>query len=118
MFVGIVISFGIKRLEYGIVVLLVAIVAATIVSVFIAKKLPKSRLFSALSLTADEKGAIANDNLERLLGKTGTVIGTLRPAGQIEIDGNRYDAVSQGSFIESGTTVKVIKVEGHRVVVA
>lgn len=118
MFVGILLSFGIKRIEYGIVILLAAIVAATIVSVFIAKKLPKSRLFSALSLTADEKGAIANDKLDDLLGKTGMVIGTLRPAGQIEIDGVRYDAVSQGSFIETGTSVKVIKVEGHRVIVA
>lgn len=59
----------------------------------------------------------AEDNLERFLGKTGVAQTTLRPAGIAEIEGNRVDVVSQGGYIESDTPVKVIKVEGRRIVV-
>ena len=52
-----------------------------------------------------------------LVGQTGEVYSALRPAGNIIVDGRRIDAVSSGSFIDKGATVRVIEVEGHRVVV-
>ncbi len=59
----------------------------------------------------------AENNLDRLEGKEGIARSKLRPAGIAEIEGNRVDVVSQGGFIESETPVKVIKVEGRRIVV-
>ena len=41
----------------------------------------------------------------------------LRPAGIIEIADRRIDAVSDGAFIDSGSRVRVLTVEGSRVVV-
>ncbi len=41
----------------------------------------------------------------------------LRPAGVIVIDHERIDAVSDGSYIDKGKQVEVIKVEGSRIVV-
>ena len=41
----------------------------------------------------------------------------LRPAGIAEIDGRRIDVVSDGEMIEPSVTVRVIQVEGNRVVV-
>jgi len=41
----------------------------------------------------------------------------LRPAGTIKLNGERVDAVSEGSFINKGQKVKVISVSGSRVVV-
>jgi len=51
------------------------------------------------------------------LGKRGTALSTLRPAGIAEIDGQRVDVVADGEFIESGTTIEVIKADGSRIVV-
>ena len=51
-----------------------------------------------------------------LVGQLATVQTALRPAGSIMYDGKRIDAVSEGTFIEAGKTVRVIEVEGHRVV--
>ncbi|MDW7675619.1 MAG: NfeD family protein [Bacillota bacterium] len=42
----------------------------------------------------------------------------LRPAGTVEFpDGDRLDVVTEGSFINSNFQVKVVKVEGTRVLV-
>ena len=41
----------------------------------------------------------------------------LRPAGTIRIGKERVDAVSAGSFIERDVEVRVVEVEGTRVVV-
>ncbi len=52
-----------------------------------------------------------------LIGRTGTVATFLRPAGIAEIDGERLDVVTTGDFIEAGVAVRVIAVEGNRIVV-
>lgn len=52
-----------------------------------------------------------------LMGTTGQVHTALRPAGTILVNGKRIDAVSDGEFIDAGAAVRVIEVEGNRVVV-
>jgi len=51
------------------------------------------------------------------LGKSGTAITLLRPAGTAEIDGDRVDVVSDGSFVPKDSRIKVIAVEGTRIIV-
>jgi membrane-bound serine protease (ClpP class) len=51
------------------------------------------------------------------LGRTGTVLSPLRPAGIAEIDGTRVDVVSDGGFIDAGTPIEVARVDGNRIVV-
>ncbi|MFT5285427.1 MAG: membrane-bound serine protease (ClpP class) [Planctomycetota bacterium] len=53
----------------------------------------------------------------KLVGMQGVVEAMLRPAGIARIDGRRVDVVSRGDRIEPGSVVKVIEVEGNRVVV-
>lgn len=53
---------------------------------------------------------------EALLGKHAEVQTALRPAGSILYEGRRIDAVSDGTFIDAGTVIEIIEVEGHRVV--
>ncbi len=69
-------------------------------------------LNTKLDAESDERAARA-----KLAGKTGTAITSLRPAGQAEIDGERYDVVTDGGFVDAGVQVTVIEVEGFRVVV-
>lgn len=50
-------------------------------------------------------------------GKTGKALTTLRPSGVAEVFGQRLDVVTEGEFIQAGTAIEVIRVEGGRVVV-
>lgn len=49
---------------------------------------------------------------EELIGKTGVVLTTLRPAGTVLIDGKRYPAKTQAAFVEKGVTVTVVASDG------
>ena len=51
------------------------------------------------------------------LGRTGTALSPLRPAGIAEIDAARVDVVSDGGFIEAGTPILVTRVDGNRIVI-
>jgi membrane-bound serine protease (ClpP class) len=52
-----------------------------------------------------------------LIGKEGIALTILRPVGMVRIDGQKFSAVTGGEFIDKDETVKVVKVEGSRVVV-
>ena len=53
----------------------------------------------------------------KFLGATGVCVTDLRPAGTITIEGEPLDVVAEGSFVKQGDTVKVINVDGSRVLV-
>ena len=52
-----------------------------------------------------------------LLGESGVAYTQLRPSGTALINGKRVDVVTEGSLIERGTAIKVVGIEGMRVVV-
>jgi len=53
-----------------------------------------------------------------LLGQEGTVESDCRPAGMARLAGRRVDVVTRGEWLEAGAPVKVVEVQGNRVVVA
>ncbi len=55
--------------------------------------------------------------LEALLGRRGTAMTLLRPAGSVDIDGHRIDAVSESEMIAPGTPIEVLRISGRRVIV-
>ena len=80
--------------------------------------LPFGRRFVLDTEMRAESGYASPPQTDRLsLGHTGTALSPLRPAGVAEIDGVRVDVVSDGSFIEAGAAIEVIRVEGNRIVV-
>ncbi|HZJ57736.1 MAG TPA: NfeD family protein, partial [Clostridia bacterium] len=61
---------------------------------------------------------IAKDNKTvELPGRRGVALTPLRPSGIISIDGVRFDAVTQGEYIASGTDIKVVQSRGLSVIV-
>ncbi|WP_428387716.1 NfeD family protein [Mucisphaera sp.] len=53
------------------------------------------------------------------VGHTGTVASAvMRPAGEVEILGQRIDAVTDGEFLTQGTPIKITEIHGNRIVVA
>lgn len=61
---------------------------------------------------------LEQSGLLALVGRTGTAATVLRPAGTAEIGGERVDVVTEGEFVEAGAALRVLYVDGRRVVVA
>ena len=53
----------------------------------------------------------------RFLGAIGVCATDLRPAGTITVEGEPVDVVTEGNFVKKGDIVKVINVDGSRVLV-
>ena len=53
----------------------------------------------------------------KFLGKIGVCLTDLRPAGTIIIDNEPIDVVTEGNFVKQGSEVKVVNVDGSRVLV-
>ena len=51
------------------------------------------------------------------LDKEGIALTDLRPSGVIEIGEEKLDALSEGSYIQKGSQIKVVKVEGSKIIV-
>jgi membrane-bound serine protease (ClpP class) len=79
---------------------------------------PGSPLGRRMTVSRDLGNAHAGDEtLAVLVGRRGTAASDLRPAGYARIDGQRVDVVTQGGMISKGEPVRVLAVEGSRVVV-
>jgi membrane-bound serine protease (ClpP class) len=55
--------------------------------------------------------------LAALLGAIGVAATPLRPAGKVQFGERFVDVVAEGSFVQPGTRVQVVEIEGNRVVV-
>lgn len=67
--------------------------------------------------TTTEEGYVSTENRLDLIGMEGMSVTPLRPAGTAEFDEERLDVVSEGSFIGANSPIKIVKVEGSRIVV-
>ncbi len=84
----------------------------------ILKIMPHTRAGKSLVLSTKLKKSAVESRAAELEGKEGVTVTTLRPAGAAEIDGRRIDVVTDGVFVEAGRPVRVVSVDGARVVVA
>jgi membrane-bound serine protease (ClpP class) len=75
------------------------------------------RLVLETELSNKDGFASAPESDSRWLGKTGRAATPLHPAGIAEIDGERVDVVSDGELIDAEELIKVVRVDGNRVVV-
>jgi len=80
--------------------------------------LPKTGVGRRLVLKSSQSGQAAPDaGLARLVGLHGVAITPLRPSGTAEFGEERVDVVTDGVYVERGKQVRVVAVEGVRVVV-
>ena len=110
-----------ETISVAIIQLTIALIAAIVLVFILAKFLPKTSAFSRLVLAESEKadqGYVSYPSETSLLGKTGKSLTVLRPAGIAEIEGKKYDVIADNEYIEPGKVIKVIRVEGIKVVVS
>jgi membrane-bound serine protease (ClpP class) len=98
-----------------------ASVLVALAGIFVlAKYLPKSSAFNRLVLADAEKaehGFVSYPSEKELLGKEGIAYTTLRPGGTAVIDGRKVDVVADSEYLDKGTKIRVLRVEGIKVVV-
>ncbi len=75
------------------------------------------RLVLGMKLETSTGYVTPKKGMEKYQDMEGTAVTPLRPAGTAEFAGDRVDVVSEGGFIPAGTHVRVVLVEGGRVVV-
>jgi membrane-bound serine protease (ClpP class) len=96
------------------------LIAATVLIMMGIKYFPHSHAGRLLILgrSLDKKnGYSGTESLDQYVGKEGISLTHLRPAGTAEIGSKRLNVVTEGTFIEKGKKLKVVAVEGNRVVV-
>ena len=64
-----------------------------------------------------EQGFSGTEDMAYLMGKSGIVVTTCRPVGNVDFDGVKLEVVTEGEFLEKGAKVEVVEIEGNRVVV-
>lgn len=80
----------------------------------------KGKLFKPLVLSDEQKkehGYISSSDLDYLLNKKGIAVTDLRPSGSIDINGVKFDVISDGEYILAGSTVEIFKVSGVKLLV-
>ena len=65
----------------------------------------------------EEESLSALDANAGWLGAIGIAATDLRPAGKVRLGDDFVDVVSEGSYVDAGSRVQVIEIEGNRVVV-
>ena len=67
--------------------------------------------------TAKADGFTSGEDLTYFLGHEGVVTTMLRPIGTADFEGVKLEVLAEGEFIEAGRAVKVVRVEGRKIVV-
>ncbi|OHB85555.1 MAG: hypothetical protein A2V98_20140 [Planctomycetes bacterium RBG_16_64_12] len=106
----------------GFTILTSAVVGVPIVVVLALKWWPSTPLGRRMLLGSPTGEDVLPDiprqrKLKELVDRVGVAKSEMLPSGAIVIDGHTIDAVSEGMPVGAGQRVRVIKVQGNRVVV-
>ena len=99
-----------------IVLLVLAIAISTSLRSITKGRLSKSSLVHS-ETESNEDGYRSIDDLAVFMDKEGTATSVLRPTGIADFEGVRLNVSSEGDYIPAGTKVRIIKVEGAKILV-
>lgn len=108
-------------LASALITLALILVILGIAGFFVYRSFQKgalSRSSIILKESIDKKSTSLSDaGAEALIGLEGECLTALRPSGNADFDGRKLDVVSDGAFIEKGSRVRIVQVEGLRILV-
>ena len=99
-----------------IVLLVLAIAISTSLRSFTSGRLSKSSLVHSAT-ESNESGYRSVEDLTVFMDREGVASSVLRPTGIADFDGVRLNVSSEGDYIPAGTRVRIIKVEGAKILV-
>ena len=112
-------GFGVPGIS-GLALLLIGVVVASdslLEGILLTKgALAKTPLVLKTS-TDKEDGFTSGEDMAYFLGHEGVAATMLRPVGTADFDGVKLEVLAEGEFIEAGKPVRVVRVEGRKIVV-
>jgi membrane-bound serine protease (ClpP class) len=116
---SIFLTFGnIVQATYSI---LIALGVSVIGFFLLIKYIPSTRTWRKFVLSTEQKKelgyTVGTKDLKRLTGKEGIAITPLHPSGIVEVNGKKLNALTRGEYVDSNTKIKIISVEGNKIVV-
>ena len=102
--------------KVGSLILMAELIAGTVLTILWMRYFPKTPLGRKYILDPST-AAHAPTELGKWLGHEGTALTDLRPAGSARLDGEKVDVTTSGEHLESGTRVKVVRVDGPSIFV-
>jgi len=113
------IHIGIKVGTAFLVVVLIGTPATILVALKIFPNTFVGKRLILKSSQKQEEGYVAytREKYNDLLGEEGITLTKLRPSGVVKINDRKYSVVTSGELIDKDEKIKVIKVEGSRIVV-
>lgn len=104
--------------EQALMYLTWAALAFLVVLAGLVRTIGKRGLGRFLTLEKSAQGWVpARSELAKLVGQEGKTLTVLRPAGTAQFGDLKVDVVTEGEFLPAGVSVRVVQVEGTRVVV-
>lgn len=106
--------------QIAIYSIVIAFILSILVAYLFLKYGQKSPYFDKIVLNTKhegDSGYSSTVNNIRYLDKEGVAITTLRPSGTVMVEDKRLDAVTEGQYIKKGEKIKIVKIEGSKIVV-
>ncbi len=108
-------------LSGALMTVMLSFLLSIVLTFFLGGSLFNSPYFKKLSLETEQKAeegyTIKQEGTDLLLGHSGKAVTDLRISGTIEVNNERYDAITNGEFIEKGTDIVVKENRGNYFVV-
>jgi membrane-bound serine protease (ClpP class) len=114
---SVVTAFLTVSTQSGLVFLIFDLIMIPIIIYISIRILASSKATLKTTLSSKDGSVSQPEDWSHVLGSNGEAITNLRPAGTAWINGKRYDVVSRGEFIDKGSKIEVVLVDGNRVVV-
>lgn len=113
---------GVEVAFQAILQVLISLFGAILVMILLGGRFIQSNAFKkriSLETTQDASAGytIKNDSYLDLVGKIGVAVTDLRISGRVEVDGEIYDAITIGTYIEAGKKIEVKKYQLSSLVV-
>ncbi len=116
-------AFWMASTTWGIVSLLMLIVMVPVCGWFAVKVMPETTLGRQMMLAEDEdelqmramEAAAQREREQALVGAEGVALQDLRPVGLARIEGTKVEVLAATGYIEAGTTIRVVSVEGNQI---
>ncbi len=116
---GIAIYFTATRHGASAALILTAIVlVVTSLTIFITfRSATKGKLSKTTLILNETEQAVAASLPELNPGDEGTAVTPLRPSGTVVFGEHRLDAMTEGDFIQKDQKVRILRIEGTRIIV-
>lgn len=110
-------AFSSVSTNAGIVLLIADLILIPILVVIGFKFLAKSPVTLKKQLSSGEGVKVQKSSLSQFLGAQGEALTDLRPAGIAIVNNERLDVVTEGKYLDKGSSIIVVSVTGNQVIV-